>query len=156
MRCKKRDGAVGGGVGQAQILGLICEKTLVFQQLLSAIAEIYSIIVIIAITIGIWSNRLLVSAALPRPLTVGWSGMPDRNTSRWFLNVYTWSEFMFRREEAGRRLKSRAPLTASDHSLAHITEAGQCLGTGAGTSVLPRLPSSCQTYTFKNKNRMVK
>ena len=79
------------------------------------------------------------SAALPNPVTVGWSGMVDRNTSKWFLNRSTWLVFILL-NCSGKRLKMLAPLTPRDLSLAFLTTDGAALTTVLGMIVLPLLP----------------
>ena len=54
-----------------------------------------------------------MSAALPSPVTVGWSGMLDKKISRWFLKWSTCSEFILL-NFSGSRLKMPAPLTPKD------------------------------------------
>ena len=46
------------------------------------------------VIIGIWCNKLFVSAALLMP-TVGWSGTNLKKLSRLFLKVLTLSEYKF-------------------------------------------------------------
>ena len=88
---------------------------------------------------GSWCKRLLDSAALPSPVTVGWSGMDDRKTSKWFLKNSTWSVFMLLMF-SGKRLNIWAPLTPKDFSLAFLTADGAALTTALGMMTLPCLP----------------
>ena len=44
---------------------------------------------------GIWCNKLLDSADLPRPAVVGWSGTRFRKVSKFFLKVSAFSESIF-------------------------------------------------------------
>ena len=88
---------------------------------------------------GSWSNKLFESAALPSPVIVGWSGMDDRKTSKWFLKTSIWSLFMLL-SVSGKRLKILAPLTPRDPSLAFLTIFGAALTTVFGIIVLALLP----------------
>ena len=75
----------------------------------------------------------MVSAALTRPETVGWSGTEWRKLSKINLKasmVVTSLFLMY----SGSRLKSLAPLTPSDPSLAFLTLAAADLVTGLGTA----------------------
>ena len=65
----------------------------------------------------------MVSAALPRPSMVGWSGTLQRKLSKATLNWSTEVAFMFLME-AGNRLNSLQPLTAREASLALLMGAG--------------------------------
>ena len=62
----------------------------------------------------------MVSADLPSPVTVGWSGMDSSRISKWFLNKSMSPLFSLLRF-SGRRLNIWAPLTPSDLSLAFLT-----------------------------------
>ena len=62
---------------------------------------------------GSWCIKLLVSADLPDPAIVGWSGMSVKKASSLFLNVSTESLLMFL-ISGGRRLNSLAPLEPRD------------------------------------------
>ena len=87
---------------------------------------------------GSWWRRLLDSEALPSPVMVGWSGMDDRKTSKWFLKWSTWSVFILL-SVSGKRLNIFAPLTPNVLSLAFFTSVGAVLTTGCGMIVLPLL-----------------
>ena len=79
------------------------------------------------------------------PLTVGWSGTNLKKLSRLFLKVSTLSEFKFL-SVTGRILKSWAPLTPREHSLAFLTEAGELFTILLGKIVRP-LRSELQKVT---------
>ena len=98
-------------------------------------------------TRGTWSNKLLVSAALTMPGEVGWSGTIDKNMSKWFLNRRKSPEFSFLKL-TGSKLKSLAPCTARDLSLAALTLAGAEGGTWVGMAYLPLLSLNCHLKVY--------
>ena len=59
-------------------------------------------------------------AALWQPGIVGWSGIPDSQESKLCLNLSWWSDAISLRP-LGQILKSAAPLTAREPSLAFLT-----------------------------------
>ena len=63
---------------------------------------------------------------MPSPVTVGWSGIEDKNMSKWFLNKSTCPQLVLL-SFSGKRLKIWAPLTPSDLSLAFLMTAGAAL-----------------------------
>ena len=96
---------------------------------------------------SIWSNKLLVAAALASPVMVGWSGTVTRKMSRLFLKRGKSLEFSFLRF-IGRRLKMCAPWTARDLSLASLICAGTELGIFLGIAYLPLLSLHCQLIWY--------
>ena len=82
----------------------------------------------------------MVSADLPSPVTVGWSGIDSSRISKWFLNKSMSPLFSLLRF-SGRRLNIWAPLTPSDLSLAFLTLDGAALTTDFGITTLPLLLS---------------
>ena len=93
-------------------------------------------------SLGSWCIRLFVSAALGRPGIVGWSCTLPRKVSSLFLNSRTsagFDAFMFL-IYCGSKLKSFAPFTASDASVARRICAGALVFIGLGTKKLPLLP----------------
>ena len=87
---------------------------------------------------GSWCKRELLAAALTSPRTVGWSGIPERKMSRWFLKKSTWSVLVLLRL-SGKRLKICAPLTPRDCSLALLTYTGADFTISLGVMLLPLL-----------------
>lgn len=66
-----------------------------------------------------------VSAALGLPGIVGWSGTPSKKTSSLDLKCSTFMASIFLMV-FGKRLNRCAPLTASENSLALLTDNGAC------------------------------
>ena len=102
-------------------------------------------------TRGTCSNKLLDTAALPRPEVVGWSGTVARKISRLFLNSIKSPEFSFLRL-FGITLKRSAPCTPRDLSLAFFTMFGALLGILLGIATLPRLSLHCQLIEYPSIN----
>ena len=72
-----------------------------------------------------------MAAALPSPVTMGWSGILDRNTSRWFLKRSSNSVFKLFKS-SGSKLKMFAHLNPMGRSLAYLTKAGAVFTIGLG------------------------
>ena len=73
-----------------------------------------------------WSIRLLETAALVSPDTVGWSGTDARKSSTDFLKMSTEHPVMLLML-GGNRLKSLQPFTPRELSRALLTTAGAVL-----------------------------
>ena len=89
----------------------------------------------------------MVSAALPNPSMVGWSGTLQRKLSRANLNWSTEVAFMFLME-AGNRLKSLQPFTAREASLALLMGAGADIRIDLGVASLPFLAQSVKVRSY--------
>ena len=89
----------------------------------------------------------MVSAALPNPSMVGWSGTLQRKLSRANLNWSTEVAFMLRME-VGNRLNNLQPLTAREASLALLMGAGADLIICFGVASLPFLAQSVKDRSY--------
>ena len=77
-----------------------------------------------------WCSKELLAAALCLPGTVGWSGMVESHSSNLVLNI-SGDPVLMSLSSLGIKLKSWAPFTCSDDSLAFLTAAGAWLQRGA-------------------------
>ena len=77
-----------------------------------------------------WCSKELLAAALCLPGTVGWSGMVESHSSNLVLNISD-DPVLMSLSSLGIKLKSWAPFTCSDDSLAFLTAAGAWLQRGA-------------------------
>ena len=74
---------------------------------------------------GSWWRRLLVSADLPSPVTVGWSGIYSSRISKWFLNKSMSPLFSLLRF-SGRRWNIWALLLTQRKNLPGFSDTGWC------------------------------